>query len=198
MKKKLFVSIILIIIALIVLHPFILTKMSDFLVVQDKLEKSNVILVLAGDSNGERVGQAVELYKKGYAPKILMSGGPAVWHLTYAENMKRQATSLGVPARDVMLEDKSRSTIEDIRFSLPILRQLKARSIILVTSPSHTRRASLVARKYYNPENIIVFVYPVQKSEFNPNKWWTRHEDTQPVVWEYVSLAQYLLKGQLF
>lgn len=196
-KKALFIIAIVVVLA-IILHPFIFRAMAGFLIAQDKLEKADVILVLAGDSNGERAGQAVELYKKGYAPKILMSGGPAVWHLTYAANMKHQATTLGVPGRDVLLEDKSKSTIEDIRFSLPILKRMKVKSIILVTSPSHTCRASLVAKKYYTPENIKVLVYPVQKSEFNPDKWWLRHEDTQLIVWEYVSLVQYLLKGQLF
>ena len=198
MLKKLFFGFIIFLLFFIIAHPFILQWMPSFLYVQDKLEKADVILTLAGDSNGERVAQAVALYKQGYVPKILMSGGPAVWHLTYAENMRRQATSLGVPANDVALQDKSRSTIEDIKFSLPILQKMNAHSIILVTSPYHIRRASLVARKYYTPMKIKVIASPAQKSIFNPNGWWRRHEDTQFVVWEYIGMVQYLLKGQLF
>lgn len=198
MIKKILIAVIIIILLLMLLHPIILTSMSDFLCVQDKLEKADVILTLAGDSNGERVAQAVELYKQKWAPKILMSGGPAIWHLTYAQNMRRQATSLGVPSQAVLLEDKSKSTFEDIEFSLPILKKLKVKTIILVSSPFHMRRSSLVARKYYTKEGIKVISYPVQKSEFNPNHWWIRHEDTQPVITEYLSLVMYLLKGKLF
>lgn len=198
MIKRILIAVIIVILLLMLLHPIILTNMSDFLCVQDKLEKADVILTLAGDSNGERVAQSVELYKQKWAPKILMSGGPAVWHLTYAQNMRKQATSLGVPDKDVLLEDKSKSTIEDIEFSLPILKKLKARTVILVSSPFHMRRASFVARKYYSKERIKVISYPAQKSEYNPNKWWTRHEDTQPVITEYLSLVMYLLKGKLF
>ena len=172
--------------------------MPKFLRVQDPLEKSDIILTLAGDSNGERVAQAVKLYKMGYAPKILMSGGPAIWHLTYADNMRRQATSLGVPKRSVILQDRSRSTMEDIQFSLPILQKLGVKKVILVTSPTHIRRSSLVARKYFTHSGIKVIAYPAQRSEFNPEHWWTRHEDTQPVIWESLALVQYLLKGELF
>ncbi|KKR38754.1 MAG: hypothetical protein UT71_C0008G0001, partial [Parcubacteria group bacterium GW2011_GWF2_40_10] len=82
MFKKIFIVIFALVLFVVLFHPFIFDKMYDFLVVQDKPEKSDVILVLAGDSNGERVDQAVKLYKEGYAPKILMSGGPIIWKLT--------------------------------------------------------------------------------------------------------------------
>ncbi|OGC22158.1 hypothetical protein A3J90_02200 [candidate division WOR-1 bacterium RIFOXYC2_FULL_37_10] len=198
MLKKLFICFVVFIILFVFFYSFIFQGMASFLKVQDKLEKADIVLTLAGDSNGERVAQAVVLYKQGYAPKILMSGGPAVWNLTYAQNMRRQATSLGVPSKDVILQDRSKSTLEDIKFSLPILKKLSAKKLILVTSPTHIRRATLVARKYYGREGIKVIAYPVQESDFNPDRWWTRHEDLQLVVWEYISLAGYLLKGELF
>lgn len=198
MLKRILVGLFLFVSLIVVLHSFILQGMASFLLVQDNLEKVDIIMTLAGDSNGERVAQAVKLLKLGYAPKILMSGGPAIWNMTYAENMRLQATSLGVKNQDVIVQDKSMSTIEDIKFSLPILKRLKVKKLILVTSPTHIRRASLVAHKYYDREGIRVIVYPVQKSSFNPDKWWTRHEDVQPVIWEYIALVQYLLKRQLF
>ncbi|KAF0135311.1 MAG: hypothetical protein FD145_137 [Candidatus Saganbacteria bacterium] len=196
LKNKV-VVIALVIIGLILAAPLVLQKMADYLVVQDKLEKSDVILVLAGDPNGERVSQAVKLYKDKWAPKILMSGGPAVWHLTYAENMKEQAKSYGIPDKDIYLEDKSESTYEDIKFSLDILRKLEAKKIIIISSPYHMRRMSLTARKMYLKHGIKTIVYPVQKSKWNKEKWWLSHEDTQPVIYEYMALVQYLLKGWL-
>ncbi len=196
MKKP--VITISIIILLIIAYPIVFQNMAEFLNIKDKLERSDIILVLAGDSNGERVSQAVELYKAGWAPKILMSGGPAVWHLTYAKNMRAQATSLGVPENDVVLQDRSKSTLEDIKFSYEEIKSLGSKKVILVTSPYHIRRASLVANKYFKKGGIKVIAYPAQKSVFNPKKWWTRHEDTQFVVWEYVATLEYLLKGELF
>ncbi|MEA3493229.1 MAG: YdcF family protein [Candidatus Margulisiibacteriota bacterium] len=174
---------------------FILEGIARFLVVQDKLELSDVIVVLAGDSNGERVAQGVELHKKGYAPKIIMSGGPIMWELAAADWMKKQAVAAGVPASAVLLQRKSESTMEDVLLSLPLIRKNKFRSVILVTSPYHSRRSKRTFKKGVAGLNIEVLSYPVQDSKFKVKGWWERHEDTQRVVWEYVSLVYYLFKG---
>jgi len=196
--KKLFRSLFFIFVFLLLLytfHPFILGGMVRHLIVQDPLAPADLILVLGGDSNGERVNEAVDLYKNGYAKKLLMSGGKLSWQLTYAGWMKKQAVSMGVPARAILIEDKSESTIENAQFSLPIVLKNKIKSVILVTSPVHTLRAKKVFNKLFSKEGIKVMVRPVQKSDFNPDRWWTRHEDTAHVVWEYVSSVLYFLKG---
>jgi len=196
--RKIIIILGIILILLYFSFPFILEGMANFLVVQDPLQKAEVIVVLAGDDNGERVAEGVKLYKEGWAPKILMSGGPVVWNLTYAENMRQEARALGLPDTAILLQNKSRSTYEDAKYSLLILKEIGARKIILVTSPQHMRRARAVFRKMAKKEKIQVSAFPVKNSIFNPSKWWTRHEDTQAVVNEYVALFGYLLKGWLF
>jgi uncharacterized SAM-binding protein YcdF (DUF218 family) len=176
-------------------HPFIFGLMAGHLVVRDSLDRADLIIVLAGDCNGERVAEAVGLYKSGYAPKLLMSGGPVAWQLTYADWMKKQAVAAGVPGAAVITQNKSLSTLEDALFSLPLAQQAGAQTVLLVTSPQHSRRASVVFRKVFAPAGIKVISYPVRRSEFNPDRWWTRHEDTSAVVWEYVANVLYFLKG---
>ena len=154
-----------------------------------------MILVLAGDNNGERVAEAVNLYKQGYAKNILMSGGPFAWKLTYAWWMKKQALESGIPAKAILMQDRSFSTKDDARFSLPIVKARGFKSVLLVTSPFHTRRAARSFKKLFGPAGISVRVYPVQKSSYNPKRWWTRHEDTEFVVREYISMLLYTLRG---
>jgi uncharacterized SAM-binding protein YcdF (DUF218 family) len=180
---------------MIIFHPFLLERAAEYLIVQDKLEKADAILVYAGDANGERVAQAVDLYKKGYGKFLLMSGGPAIWHQTYADNMRAQAKSLGVADKDILIEDRSCSTYEDAKFSLPMLKAKKVRSVILVTSPYHMRRALRTTRRQFDKEGIKVIAYPVQNSEFKVKGWWKRHDATQVVVWEYEAFIFYLIKG---
>lgn len=187
--------VLLIVAGLYFFHPLILDRMAKFLVVRDNLEKADVIVVLGGDSNGERVEEAVKLYKQGYAKHVLMSGGPLAWNLTHAQWMKKQAVESGVPEKSILLQDKSRSTIDDANFSLPIIVDHNFKSVILVTSPPHTRRAADVFRKVFSKDGIEISVQPVEKSEFNPDRWWTRHEDTSSVVWEYVAMVMYFFKG---
>lgn len=197
MRKKFFWIIVFmgIIFGVYFLHPLIFDRMGKYLIVKDKLEKADVILVLAGDYNGERVIEGVKLFKRGYAKRILMSGGPVVWRLTYADWMKKQAVESGVPKKAILLQDKSMSTIDDAVYSLPVVKKMNFKSVILVTSPQHTRRAGKVFKKLYSKEGIRVIVWPAEKSDFNPDRWWTRYEDRAFVVWEYVSFVLYFLKG---
>ncbi|MDD5594569.1 MAG: YdcF family protein [Candidatus Margulisbacteria bacterium] len=196
--KRLTVSLIIILLVLAGLYllmPFFLNGLAGHLIVRDRLDRADAILVLAGDNNGERVDEGVNLYKQGYAGYILMSGGPLAWRLTNAEWMKKQALAEGVPDRAIILQARSRSTLDDANFSLPIAVKHNFKSVILVTSPYHTRRAAVVFKKIFGSAGIKVIVYPVRKSDFNPVGWWTRHEDAAAVVWEYVARIMYLLKG---
>lgn len=96
--------------------------------------KADVIVVLGGQPH-ERTGRALELYRAGAAPKILLSGtGDDI------EEQNFLGTN-GVPADVIVREGKSRSTRENARFSIPILRELGAKRVIIVTSWYHSRRA---------------------------------------------------------
>jgi len=193
--KNWIIGLLLVILAVFLL-PYAVTGAAHWLVVSDKLEPVDVIVVLSGDNNGERVDWAAKLYHQGYAKKLLLSGGPLAWQLTAAHWMKKQAISLGVPARSLILEDESESTIDNAQMSLAKLPD-KVKSIGLVTSPTHSRRAKRVFKKVFSKAGIKVLSYPVSlvKSKFNIERWWTRHEDTQAVMWEYVTLVYYFLKG---
>ncbi|MBN3032691.1 MAG: YdcF family protein [Candidatus Saganbacteria bacterium] len=176
-------------------YPFLLNGLGRWLVVEDKLAPADAIIVLAGDTSGERVAGGVELYRRGYAGRLIMSGGPLAWQLSNAGWMKKQAVTLGVPAAAIIVQERSRSTLEDARFSLPLAKARGFKTVIVVTSPYHTRRAAAVFKKIFGRAGVRVLVWPVRRSDFNPDRWWTRHEDTGYVVWEYVARVMYLLKG---
>jgi uncharacterized SAM-binding protein YcdF (DUF218 family) len=175
--------------------PFILTKIGSWLIVRDQLTKADLIIILGGDDNGERAIEGVKLYKAGYAPKIMLSGGPLAWHLTSADWMRKEVIALGVPSNKTLVQNKSRSTLQDAQFTLPLVKQLKAKKILLVTSPTHSRRAKRIFNKLFGKEKIAVVSWPATVSDFKLDRWWTRYEDRALVVWEYVSFPLYLLKG---
>ncbi len=92
-----------------------------------------------------RVERGVELYQRGHAPILLMTGGPAPRGDVEAEVMRSLAIELGVPEDAIRIEAKSRSTIENARFTKQLLSQqgeaARRPEIILVTSPYHLGRA---------------------------------------------------------
>jgi uncharacterized SAM-binding protein YcdF (DUF218 family) len=140
---------------------------------QDTKVKSDVIMVLGGTIKSDdscygpickqkgfvkkprynpcvlaRVDHAVSLYKNNYASKILMSGGnDEETNINEAEEMKKFAITAGVPAEDILIENKSTSTYENFAFSQKVLSNADLKSVIIVTDPYHSPRAELVASK---------------------------------------------------
>jgi uncharacterized SAM-binding protein YcdF (DUF218 family) len=178
-------------------YPYVLNGLARFLIVRDELQGADMIIVLGGDDNGERVNEGVGLFREGFSKKFLMTGGSVAWKVNAAENMREQAVTMGVPDDAIIIEKESESTLENAKFSLPIVEKEKAKTIILVTSPMHSRRAKRVFNKFFSDKGIKVISWPVDmaQSKFKLARWWTRHEDTQAVIWEYVALTYYLLKG---
>ena len=79
-------------------------------------------LFVAGSSKAVlyRLPKAIELYQQGRASKILFSGG-VKWDgnfLTEAEVLRKEAIALGIPEEDILVEDKSLHTVENVLASL--------------------------------------------------------------------------------
>ena len=97
-----------------------------------------------------RIDRAVSLYKNHYAPKILMSGGTDKEDgVNEAGTMKKIAIQDGIPEADILTEDKSTSTYEDLAFSQKILNGANLHSAIIVTDPSTDARAEFIASKLH-------------------------------------------------
>lgn len=166
-------------------HGFILTEAGELIVRKDEMKPADAIVVLAGEET-ERVEYGVKLYKNGWARKdvIIMAGGPVVWKYTWAGLMKDHAESLGVPSRSILLEDRSRSTEEDAVYTKELLQKNRISSIILVTSPYHSRRASIIFERVLGRDFTIINA-PTENSWFKLDEWWKRRRDRAMVLNEF-------------
>jgi uncharacterized SAM-binding protein YcdF (DUF218 family) len=173
-------------------HPFLLGKAGRYLEVKDELKPADVIVVLAGEET-ERVEHGVKLFNEGWARKdrMILAGGPAVWKYTWASLMKEHAVSLGVSPKAILLEEASRSTEEDALFTKEILRKYGYRSVILVTSPYHSRRAAKIFRKILG-SGVKVIISPGE-SWLKFDDWWKRRRDRAVVLSEYSKFLWLLL-----
>ena len=75
-----------------------------------------------GKSTIERARFSVELYRKGFAKYIIYSSG-YTFKYNDAENMKLFAVSMGVPERNIILEQKANSTYENVDYTNKVLRK---------------------------------------------------------------------------
>ena len=181
-------------VVLVVFHRPLLNAAGRYLIVADPLEKADVIVVLSGGRRDERVRQAADLYRAGYAPRVLLSGGEALMDLPTPDLLKLQAGKHGIPESALLFEAASTSTAEQAKFLRPILEQHGFRRAIVVTSSFHTRRTRYLFHRAFDGSAVEIRVYPVQQDFFNPVNWWTRESDTETVVLEYIKLGLSVLR----
>jgi uncharacterized SAM-binding protein YcdF (DUF218 family) len=92
-----------------------------------------------------RVERGVELIKAGFAPRIVFSGGVDKEDgAVEAEVMLEIAKSFGLNERQAILEKRSTSTAENLRFSSKLL---TSKRVIIVSDPFHLARAGALAAK---------------------------------------------------
>ena len=161
----------------------VLSGVGDFLVVSDPLEPADLIYVLAGDFWGSRVLLGADLGSKGWAPRVILSGGR--YQDRYASDMAVEfAVQHGYP-RSLFLPIRieTPSTVDEARAMGPIFHRLGAKRIILVTSNFHSRRAAQVFRLFL-PE----FDFRTEGSAdqtFDPHGWWKTPYERQVLSGEY-------------
>jgi uncharacterized SAM-binding protein YcdF (DUF218 family) len=173
-----------------------LDALGEFLVVSDPLEHADLIYVFAGDFWGSRVLAGANLGSKGWAPKVIMSGG----FYTAGGQVNRYESDLAVDfavqhgyPRGLFLSVPLEvpSTIDEARAMGPIFHRLGARRIILVTSNFHSRRAAQVFRLFL-PE----FEFRMEGSPdhtFDPHAWWKTPEQRHLLFSEYQKMIGTLL-----
>jgi uncharacterized SAM-binding protein YcdF (DUF218 family) len=92
-----------------------------------------------------RVERGVELVKAGYAPILVLSGGVDKEDgAIEAEVMQDIAAAAGLQRRQTILEPRSTSTAENLRFSAALL---TSKRVLIVSDPFHLARAGMLARK---------------------------------------------------
>ncbi|HET9494836.1 MAG TPA: YdcF family protein [Chloroflexia bacterium] len=136
---------------------------------RDYAQNADVILVLGCNIGSTerpspcmeaRAAHAADLYGRGLAPYIIASGGPSHPETTEAAELARLLERGGVPRERIVLEEHSRNTIQNVRYSAAVMAERGWDSAILVTEPFQSRRAALIARDF----GLRVFPSPAVRS----------------------------------
>lgn len=83
--------------------------------------------------------------------KVILSGGKGLREdITEAEAMRRYLIEKGISEKDMIIEDRSTNTIENIKFSKEIIKSIDKRGDIklaIVTNGFHVFRSLLIASR---------------------------------------------------
>jgi uncharacterized SAM-binding protein YcdF (DUF218 family) len=176
-----------------------------WLVVTDPLPASaDAIVVLAGSLRARSL-EAARLYKSGIAPRVVVTREilppgavtlrEAGVDLPDSDALTRTALAgLGVPPRAIVtLRRRAQSTASEAR---TIARWACARgldSLVIVTSPSHTRRARLVLSRALGPD-VTLTMRPAPADSFAGDRWYRVRRDAKEVLSEWQKLAHHWLR----
>jgi uncharacterized SAM-binding protein YcdF (DUF218 family) len=132
----------------------------------DLVKKSDAIILLEGDGFS-RINKAVELYKLGFARKLVFSGGinsPENGSIPFSEIYPVLLES-GLPASSVIYEDKSQNTREQAVEVIGLARTMNWTKLILVASNYHQYRAYLTFLKELldTGKDIILYNAPARE-----------------------------------
>lgn len=130
-----------------------------------EVEKADCIIGF-GCINDDIAMRCAQLYKDGYAPRVLFSGGlgrntKSRWSTSEAQRYRDIAVKMGVPEDVILIESRSTNTGENILFSREILEVegLADKRLLCVHKPFMERRV-WAAMKNYWPEADFTMTSP--------------------------------------
>jgi len=203
--RRIFFVVIVLYVLLAAFHVQILTAIGRMLVVAHAASSSDVIVCLSG-GNIERALGAADVYHKGLALRVFISPErmPDGYDVLKSRGIQYPLTvdllfklllDLGVPQSSIVVGGRiSNSTMGEAEIVRAFVEKEKIHSLVVVTSPPHTRRSYLTFTKVLQDLDVRVQVVPTPYSSFRPEDWWKHRKHLREVVTEYQKLAYYYLR----
>ena len=94
----------------------------------------------------ERINHGIDLYRKGMVRKLIFTGGQGnKREATESAAARQYAIQNGVPAEDILIEEKSHTTYENIVYAKEVADAHGVRKVLIVSDPLHMKRAVAMA-----------------------------------------------------
>jgi uncharacterized SAM-binding protein YcdF (DUF218 family) len=168
-----------------------------WLVREDSLEPAGAIVVLSG-SMPYRAEEAARIFQMGYAHEVWISRpeSPAEElnamgiHFLGEEDYSREVlVHAGVPDAAIhIFPNAIIDTEQEVDEVLQVMREQNKSSVIIVTSPQHTRRVRALWQKIAGG-NAKLIVRAAFEDPFDADHWWRNTRDALSVMREMLGLA---------
>ncbi len=134
----------------------------DYLYMEHPLEPADVIVGFGSHDQTIAI-RAAQLYKAGWAPKIVFTGylgkgTKGVFSKPEAELFAEIAQKEGVPPEAILVENKATNTGENISFVKKMLatKKMRPKKIIAVHKPYMTRRIWAALKKQWSQVQVVI------------------------------------------
>ncbi|MGA2645263.1 MAG: YdcF family protein [Candidatus Sulfotelmatobacter sp.] len=181
---------------LMVVGWFGFRNLGRWLIREDPLSSADVIFVLSG-AMPPRAEEAAKVFHRGYAPEVWVSRpeNPAsqlealgIRYVGEEEYNREILVHEGIPDAVVhILPDSILNTEQEVREVAREMRRTGKRSVIIVTSPPHTRRVRALWKKLVGG-NLTLVVHAAYEDPFDADHWWRNTRDVFSVARETLGL----------
>lgn len=123
----------------------------------DQAAKADAIIVLGAAAYDakpspvfeERIRHGLDLYRQGYAPLLIFTGGYGGTAARFSESQvaRRYAIKQGVPDEAILIETASRTTRQNLVEARRLMEQRSLHRVIIVSDPLHMARALRLAHE---------------------------------------------------
>ena len=94
----------------------------------------------------ERINHGIDLYRNGRVQKIIFTGGQGnPGEPTESSAARQYALQRGIPASDILIEEKSHTTYENILYAKQLADTHGIKKVLIVSDPLHMKRAVAMA-----------------------------------------------------
>lgn len=166
--------------------------MGQWLVYSESPQKADIIEVLGGDYDGNRVLKGCELVRNGFAPKAMISGAGEFYGFHESRLAIDFAISRGCPSGYLIAWGyAAKATTDELASVVTELRRTGIHKVLLVTSPSHTARATRVLRRL--APDLEIHTVASADRYWNHGYWWKSREGRKMWLLESAkTVADYL------
>ncbi len=164
----------------------------EYLGEDDPLEPADLIFVF-GSLSLFRAEKAVELYKKGLAPRILFTGSGPHWQKPEQAEAQRYAAfarKQGIPSNAILAEDLSITVADNVCRGLNLLddKKILYQSVILVNAPYPQRRGWCHFRKHTMDSIKIMRANALMPEGIQKENWFTNEKGIRLYCNEFVKM----------
>jgi len=148
-------------------------------------------IVMLGDDNysADRAARAAQLYREGWAPRVVASGRYLRPYASIAELEEHDLTDRGVPKSAVVRFAHHATNTKDEAAALSQLISSRGwKRILLVTSSYHTRRSLYLAEREF-PSGTVLRVVAAPDSDYDPREWWRTRDGLKIFTHECVGMV---------
>ncbi|MFW6147827.1 MAG: YdcF family protein [Thermodesulfobacteriota bacterium] len=183
----------------------LLIQLGDYLIVEHEPQKADLIVCLGGTGVGNSLA-AVDIFQKGLAPSIFKAKELEPDGFEYlkrkVENYPTEfdlfimlTEGFGIPKEAIISPNKRvGSTMEEASLVRERVLNNGYHSLILVTSPVHSRRAYLTFKEVFEDSEIKIISLPSHYQQFSAKDWWKKRKNASQLVIEYQKLIYYKFK----